>query len=72
MVTVDGKTSVKKLNTSPNDLAWKNLHQDTKKHPNINTAEGIMWRGMVCALFLQSLMGFVGHHTTHFVDGGRK
>lgn len=42
MVTVDRKTSVKKLNILSNDLARKNLGQDIKKHLNINTAEGIM------------------------------
>ena len=42
MVTVDRKTSVKKLNILSNDLAWKNLDQDIKKHLNINTAKGIM------------------------------
>ena len=42
MVTVGRKTSFKKLNTLSNDFAQKNLDQDIKKHPNINTAEGIM------------------------------
>lgn len=41
MVTVDRKTSVKKLNTLPNNLAQKNLDQDIK-HLNINTTEGII------------------------------
>lgn len=67
--TVDRNTSVKKLNTPPNDLAWKNLNQDIKKHLNINTAEGTTWWEMVCEPFLQSLTGF-SHHTTHFVDCG--